>query len=67
MKKIYDLFVGKEAKKAGLVYLEDEAHEFQVHEGGRKWSVYGSPVSLIVFCIHRALTKSSLDCHSGHR
>ncbi|EIM88622.1 Metallo-dependent phosphatase [Stereum hirsutum FP-91666 SS1] len=43
--EIHSLFVGKEAKKAGLVYLEDESHEFQVHEGGRKWSVYGSPWS----------------------
>ncbi|KAF7979797.1 hypothetical protein HWV62_40848 [Athelia sp. TMB] len=27
----------------GLVYLQDQTYEFQTREGGRKWSVYGSP------------------------
>lgn len=65
MDEIYSLFVGKEAKKAGLVYLEDESHEFQVHEGGRKWSVYGSPVRLSLnpfLCMRSALTKDFPDC-----
>lgn len=35
---------GPEAQKAGLVYLQDELHEFQTKKGGRKWSIYGSPV-----------------------
>lgn len=30
--------------RAGIVYLEDETHEFQVKGGGKTWSVYGSPV-----------------------
>ena len=36
---------GDRAKKAGIVYLEDEEYKFQVREGGKTWSIYGSPVS----------------------
>lgn len=36
---------GDYAKNAGIVYLQDERYEFRVREGGRMWSVYGSPVS----------------------
>ncbi|KAI0053759.1 Metallo-dependent phosphatase [Auriscalpium vulgare] len=35
--------VGPQAKEAGLVYLENEVHEFQLRPNGRVWSVYGSP------------------------
>lgn len=40
-----DLLEGRKAKKAGIVYLEDESYAFECN--GRTWSVYGSPVSLI--------------------
>ncbi|EPQ58009.1 Metallo-dependent phosphatase [Gloeophyllum trabeum ATCC 11539] len=42
---IYELLKGEKAKKARLVYLEDEEYTFQAKEGGRTWSVYGSPWS----------------------
>lgn len=41
---VRELVAGKDAKAAGIVYLQDEAYEFQAKEGGRSWSVYGSPV-----------------------
>ncbi|KAI0941226.1 hypothetical protein AcW1_005006 [Taiwanofungus camphoratus] len=41
---IQDLVQGHKAMRAGIVYLEDETHEFQVKGGGKTWSVYGSPV-----------------------
>jgi len=34
---------GTAAKAAGVVYLESSSHEFQAKEGGRRWSVFGSP------------------------
>lgn len=42
---VRELVAGKDAKAAGIVYLQDEAYEFQAKEGGRSWSVYGSPWS----------------------
>ena len=39
-----ELLRGNRAVGAGVVYLQDKIHEFQVKEGGRMWSVYGSPV-----------------------
>ncbi|KAL1744456.1 Metallo-dependent phosphatase-like protein [Schizophyllum fasciatum] len=42
---IYDLMTGIEAKKAGVIYLEDESYSFRTKEDGREWSVYGSPWS----------------------
>jgi len=45
VRDIRTLLLGKTAKEAGLVYLEDQKYEFQVKEGGRVWSVYGSPWS----------------------
>jgi hypothetical protein len=41
---ILDLLKGPRAIVAGVVYLQDEKYTFQVHEGGKEWSVYGSPV-----------------------
>jgi len=34
---------GPNVSEGGLVYLQDQTYEFQTHENGRKWSVYGSP------------------------
>lgn len=39
-----ELLKGPAAVKAGIVYLQNETHEFQVKESRRKWSVFGSPV-----------------------
>lgn len=42
---IQDLVQGHKASRAGVVYLEDDVHQFQAKENGRTWSVYGSPWS----------------------
>ncbi|RDB16571.1 Metallophosphoesterase domain-containing protein 1 [Hypsizygus marmoreus] len=42
---ILQLLKGPRAVASGLVYLESEEHVFQVKDGGRTWSVYGSPWS----------------------
>ncbi|KAF5373200.1 hypothetical protein D9757_010556 [Collybiopsis confluens] len=42
---IIKLMKGKEARKANVVYLQDEEYSFKVKEDGRTWSVYGSPWS----------------------
>jgi hypothetical protein len=39
-----DLLKRPRAIAAGVVYLQDEKYTFLVHEGGKEWSVYGSPV-----------------------
>lgn len=44
--EVMKLLKGQKAVDSGIVYLQDEAHEFQVGDGRRTWSVYGSPVSL---------------------
>ncbi|KAF9223471.1 Metallo-dependent phosphatase [Gyrodon lividus] len=31
------------SKISGIVYLQDQQHVFRVHDGGREWTVYGSP------------------------
>ncbi|KAG9009462.1 hypothetical protein FRB94_014253 [Tulasnella sp. JGI-2019a] len=41
--KVREFVSGAVAKEAGIVYLRDEAYEFQAKEGGRRWTVYGSP------------------------
>ena len=43
-REIKDLLIGPRAKAAGVVYLENEEHSFQIKEGRKTWSVYGSPV-----------------------
>ncbi|KAJ3877547.1 Metallo-dependent phosphatase-like protein [Lentinula edodes] len=43
--RILELLKGKKAQEANVVYLQDESHFFQAKEGGRLWSVYGSPWS----------------------
>ncbi|KAJ7816507.1 hypothetical protein B0H14DRAFT_3148594 [Mycena olivaceomarginata] len=40
---ILDFLKGPRAIAAGAVYLQDEEYTFLVHEGGKEWSVYGSP------------------------
>ena len=44
-REIKDMLIGPRARAAGIVYLENEEHLFQIKEGRRTWSVYGSPVS----------------------
>ncbi|KAK1220512.1 hypothetical protein PQX77_016722 [Marasmius sp. AFHP31] len=41
---IREMLRGPKAKKAGIIYLEDEEATFEAKEGGRLWSVYGSPM-----------------------
>ncbi|KAK2459250.1 hypothetical protein APHAL10511_008727 [Amanita phalloides] len=40
---IMELVKGPAAKEAGIVYLDCEKYQFSVEEGGKMWSVYGSP------------------------
>ena len=47
IKPIMQMLKGARAQKAGIVYLQDEKYEFKVHENGKSWSVYGSPVSTL--------------------
>ncbi|KAJ7753748.1 Metallo-dependent phosphatase-like protein [Mycena metata] len=42
---VFELLTGPRAKAANIVYLENEEHRFRTREGGREWSVYGSPLS----------------------
>ncbi|KAL0564879.1 hypothetical protein V5O48_017158 [Marasmius crinis-equi] len=42
---IKEMLKGSKAQKAGVIYLEDEETTFQAKEGGKTWSVYGSPWS----------------------
>ena len=41
---IREMLKGQRAIDAGVVYLQDEEYKFKAREGGREWSVYGSPV-----------------------
>ncbi|KAJ7054500.1 Metallo-dependent phosphatase-like protein [Mycena amicta] len=43
--EVRELLKGPAALAAGIVYLEDEEYRFRVRDGGREWSVYGSPWS----------------------
>ncbi|KAJ7636908.1 Metallo-dependent phosphatase-like protein [Roridomyces roridus] len=40
---ISDLLTGPRAIAANVVYLQDQEYRFRVREGGREWSVFGSP------------------------
>ncbi|OCH94476.1 Metallo-dependent phosphatase [Obba rivulosa] len=40
---ISNLFKGDSAKRSGIVYLENEQHQFRVKDHAKIWSVYGSP------------------------
>ncbi|KIK50900.1 hypothetical protein GYMLUDRAFT_50930 [Collybiopsis luxurians FD-317 M1] len=42
---IIELLKGPKAKKANLVYLQNEEYSFRAKKDGRTWSVYGSPWS----------------------
>jgi len=48
--EVRDILTNDRAKAAGIVYLEDKSYKFKVKEGGREWSVYGSPVRLSLHC-----------------
>ncbi|KAJ3995114.1 Metallo-dependent phosphatase-like protein [Lentinula boryana] len=43
--RILNLLKGKNAQESNVVYLQNELYTFQAREGGRSWSVYGSPWS----------------------
>ncbi|THU83279.1 Metallo-dependent phosphatase [Dendrothele bispora CBS 962.96] len=45
LEPIMQLLTGPRAKGANVVYLQDAQYQFQAKEGGRTWSVYGSPWS----------------------
>ncbi|KAJ7512429.1 Metallo-dependent phosphatase-like protein, partial [Mycena galericulata] len=42
---VLELLKGPRAIAANIVYLENEEYKFQVRDGGKEWSVYGSPWS----------------------
>ncbi|ESK89452.1 ser thr protein phosphatase [Moniliophthora roreri MCA 2997] len=42
---IIEMLTGPAAQAAGIIYLQDEETSFQVKEGGKTWSIYGSPWS----------------------
>ncbi|KAF7348576.1 Ser thr protein phosphatase [Mycena venus] len=42
---VLELLKGPQAVAANVVYLEDEEYKFKVRDGGKEWSVYGSPLS----------------------
>ncbi|KAJ7698568.1 Metallo-dependent phosphatase-like protein [Mycena rosella] len=42
---VIELLKGPRAVAANVVYLEDEEYRFRAREGGKEWSVYGSPWS----------------------
>jgi hypothetical protein len=44
--RIRDLLKGRHATAFNIVYLQDEVYKFKVHEDGKEWSIYGSPVRL---------------------
>ena len=39
-----EMLKGLHAAEAGIIYLQDEKYEFRTKEGGKVWTVYGSPV-----------------------
>ncbi|KAJ7718685.1 Metallo-dependent phosphatase-like protein [Mycena maculata] len=43
--EVLELLKGPRAVATNLVYLEDEEYKFKAWDGGREWSVYGSPWS----------------------
>lgn len=48
---IRELVKGPAAMEAGIMYLDCEGCKFSVKEGGRMWSVYGSPVRHSNVCL----------------
>jgi len=40
-----EMLKGPRAVEAGIVYLQDEKHEFRTNADGKLWTVYGSPWS----------------------
>lgn len=47
--EIKDMLKGRRAKAARIAYLDNEEYTFQIQEGRRTWSVYGSPWSAAFF------------------
>jgi hypothetical protein len=45
--EVRDILTNDHAKAAGIIYLQDESYRFRVREGGKEWSVYGSPVRCV--------------------
>ncbi|KAG6895934.1 hypothetical protein C0992_011481 [Termitomyces sp. T32_za158] len=41
---ILELLTGENARKSGLIYLQDASCDFKVRPDGRTWTVYGSPM-----------------------
>ncbi|RXW15686.1 hypothetical protein EST38_g10166 [Candolleomyces aberdarensis] len=42
-KAVRKLLTGRKARKAGLIYLENQQTSFRIEQGRREWTVYGSP------------------------
>ncbi|KAJ7154659.1 Metallo-dependent phosphatase-like protein [Mycena filopes] len=40
---VLELLGGSRAVAANIVYLQDEVYKFKARDGGKEWSVYGSP------------------------
>ncbi|KAJ7253765.1 Metallo-dependent phosphatase-like protein, partial [Mycena haematopus] len=40
---VLELLKGPQAVAANIIYLEGEEYRFKVQDGGKEWSVYGSP------------------------
>jgi hypothetical protein len=58
---IRELVVGDEARAAGIIYLQ-EMHTLKTHDGGRPWTVWGSPVCATSACETRTtLTLCTVD------
>ena len=44
-----EMLKGPRAIEAGIVYLQDEKHEFRTKANGKLWTVYGSPVCFNIY------------------
>ncbi|KAF8217708.1 Metallo-dependent phosphatase-like protein [Mycena galopus ATCC 62051] len=42
---VHELLKGPQAVAANIIYLDSEECKFKVRDGGKEWSVYGSPLS----------------------
>ncbi|KAF7348583.1 hypothetical protein MVEN_01375900 [Mycena venus] len=59
---IRELFKGRRAIDANIIYLEGEEYRFCVREGGKEWSVYGSPVTFLIPIRLRVMMLISAKC-----
>jgi hypothetical protein len=63
-----ELMKGPAAIDAGIAYLDCEEYRFSVKNGGRTWSVYGSPVSRstdVFSSLHNFLLSGNLNLVDG--